>query len=146
MFHPDKHNRNVFLVEDNPDICNVFSLILQLKGYRVANFLNGRSAVTAIAGFQPDIAIIDIGLPDINGFEIADQIRSLETKPTVLVALTGFDSNEMKMASMSVGFDMYFVKPVDIGVVCDRAEKLIQARRALEFDDSPSIEREPQIA
>ena len=80
----------VLVVDDSPDILRTCALLLQHSGFEVRTASNGRSALTVAAEFHPLIALLDIGLPDLDGYEVARRIRAdLALQPVTLVAITG---------------------------------------------------------
>ncbi len=111
----------LYLVEDNLDIRRVFALILSSRGFEVIEFTTAQETLDAVSKRVPDVALIDIGLPDMNGWELASQMRGLPgTDRTVLAALTGRDGVESRQRSDGAGFHLHFVKPIEIGDVSER--------------------------
>ena len=98
--------RAMVIVEDNPDVADSLVMILELHGHHVRLVNDGPSALEAARSNVPDVMLIDIGLPGMNGYEVA---RSLETEPAlkhvVLVALTGYGRADDKAKAMAAGFD-----------------------------------------
>jgi CheY-like chemotaxis protein len=100
-------------------------MLLQLQGHDVAMAHGGIEAVDATASFRPDIVLLDLGLPGIDGYEVARQIRGTPLgKGALLVALTGWGRNEDRQRTASAGFDAHIVKPIDY-------EQLTQLIRSL---------------
>ena len=87
----------------------------------VAECRNGPETIEAILSHQPDVVFLDIGLPDLNGYAVARRLRAqekeLSRKPTLLVALTGWGSEDDKKKSLEAGFDLHLTKPVDARMV-----------------------------
>ncbi len=79
----------VVLVEDNDDTRTMLTKLLEIEGHEVVQASNGRDGVKAILNRQPDVALVDIGLPEIDGYELARQVRALHDGQTMLVAVTG---------------------------------------------------------
>lgn len=108
--------RRVLVVEDNPEIRESMIMLLKLWNHEVSVADNGNSGLQRAADFQPDIAFIDIGLPELDGYGVARRIRSLDqpwAKSVKLIALTGYgQTNDRKMA-FQAGFDQHLLKPVD---------------------------------
>jgi CheY-like chemotaxis protein len=105
----------ILVVDDNADAASSLAMLLELDGHdtRVAN--SGMDALTAVAGFSPHVVFLDIGLPDLSGYEVARRLRSmtgLEPRPR-LIALTGWGQEEDRERSREAGFDAHLVKPVD---------------------------------
>ena len=107
-------SRSLLYVEDNADVRRVMSEMLRLSGYEVIEATNGEAALAALAVQRPDAIVLDIGLPDMNGYEVARQIRLMPTRSDVpIIALTGFGQSRDKDAAAQVGFNAHLVKPVD---------------------------------
>jgi signal transduction histidine kinase/DNA-binding response OmpR family regulator len=108
------HPRHVVLVEDNADIRESLRALLELKGYEVAEAKDGREGVGLILARRPEVALVDIGLPGVDGYEVARELRaSPEHPPTRLVAMTGYGRPEDRQLALDAGFDAHLVKPVD---------------------------------
>ena len=107
----------VLVVDDNIDGARALSLLLGMHGHDTATAYNGPDAVAAFATFRPHLAFVDIGLPGLNGYEVARRVRAqadeLAGLQPVLVALTGWGSDEDKIRSRDAGFDRHLTKPVD---------------------------------
>ncbi|MET0411787.1 MAG: ATP-binding protein, partial [Polyangiaceae bacterium] len=109
-----KHKRRVLLIEDNIDAQQMLSDLLEIWGHEVTCASDGLAGVATALSLRPDIAIVDLGLPGIDGYEVARRIR-LDVHGAVLplIALTGYGSPEQKARSLAAGFDLHLVKPVD---------------------------------
>jgi signal transduction histidine kinase/ActR/RegA family two-component response regulator len=106
--------RTLLYVEDNADVRSVMSEMLRLSGYEVIEAANGKDALAALAAQRPDAMLLDIGLPDMNGYEVARQIRLMPARNDIpIIALTGFGQSRDKDAAAQVGFNAHLVKPVD---------------------------------
>lgn len=103
----------VLLVEDNADAREALRALLELDGYGVEAAADGIRALEIVRARSPDIALIDIGLPGVDGYEVARRIRTLETPQPALIALTGYSQPEDRQRAMEAGFDAHLVKPVD---------------------------------
>jgi two-component system, chemotaxis family, CheB/CheR fusion protein len=104
----------VLVVEDCPDAAWAQASLVELAGYEVRQAHDGATALRAAAEFQPDVVLLDLGLPDMDGFQVAREIRRLPGLQDVrLVALTGFDRERFIRRSEDEGFDHYIVKPAD---------------------------------
>ncbi|HEV2007996.1 MAG TPA: response regulator, partial [Burkholderiales bacterium] len=117
----------VLVVDDNVDAAAMLAGLLRRHGHqaRIAN--GGQQALTALESFRPEVVLLDIGMPGMNGFEVAQRIRESEAKPRpFIVAVTGWGSAEDEQRSQEAGFDMHLVKPVDedqvLGVLRSRTE------------------------
>lgn len=106
--------RRVLIVDDNDDAARSMSMLLTLDGIETLTAHDGIEAVDAAATFRPDLVLLDIGLPRLNGYDVARQLRQQSRgKTMVLVALTGWGQEEDRAKSRSAGFDGHMVKPLD---------------------------------
>ncbi len=106
--------RTLLYVEDNADARVVMSEMLRLSGYTVIETATGAEALAAVALQQPDAIVLDIGLPDMNGYEVARQIRQLpHCHDMPILALTGYGQLRDKDAALQFGFNAHLVKPVE---------------------------------
>jgi CheY-like chemotaxis protein len=106
--------RRVLVVEDLTDAREMHRLVLERVGHEVFEAVDGPSAFTTFQRVRPDVVMIDIGLPGMNGHELARRIRSeADGDSVLLVALTGYGFPEDRERSQEAGFDVHFVKPVD---------------------------------
>ena len=103
----------MLVVDDNRDAVESLSLLLKLAGQTVAHAHDGREALAQFAAFDPDVVVLDIGLPVLNGYEVARQMRATATRKVVLVALTGWGQDEDRRRTTDAGFDHHLVKPVE---------------------------------
>jgi signal transduction histidine kinase/CheY-like chemotaxis protein len=107
--------RRVLIVDDNLDALESLKLLLELAGHEIAVASDGESGIEQVASWHPEVALIDIGLPDIDGYEVAARLRVMESPARpLLVALTGYGQPEDRRRALSAGFDVHLTKPVDI--------------------------------
>lgn len=107
--------RRVLVVDDNHDSADSLATLLKLSGHDVYTANDGLEAVEAAARLQPDVIVLDIGMPRLNGYEAARQIRAQPRhKDLTLVALTGWGQAEDRRRCEDAGFDAHLVKPVDL--------------------------------
>jgi len=112
--------RRVLVVEDNDDGRLALETMLRLQGHQVEAVGGGLAALEAVQRRAPEVAIIDIGLPDIDGWEVARRIAQMAPVPRpLLVAISGFGQHEDKERSRQAGFDLHMTKPVDPAALCD---------------------------
>jgi signal transduction histidine kinase/CheY-like chemotaxis protein len=110
--------RRILVVDDNVDQVQSLARLLKLQGHEVQIAHDGQNAVAAAAAFVPDLALVDIGLPVMNGYQVARRIREHPgLEDVVLVAQTGWGQEEDRRRSREAGFNHHLVKPVEIGVV-----------------------------
>jgi len=121
----------VLVVDDNADGAETLSLLLQLAGYQVRIASDGLTALSVAETFRPDAILLDIGLPVLDGYEVARRIRAnAALERVLLIALTGYGHDSDRERSQTVGFDHYFVKPTDPRVLCEvLARCSVPARR-----------------
>ena len=114
--HQELPDQRVLVVDDNIDAANLLSDALGGLGYETRTAYDGPSALEAAAEFDPDIALLDIGLPAMDGYELARRLREHppSAKPLRLIALTGYGRNTDRAQTRAAGFDSHLVKPIDI--------------------------------
>ena len=115
MGRPKLLARRVLIVDDNADSAETLATLLQIGGNETRTAHDGLAAVAAAEAFRPEVALLDIGLPGLNGWDTARRIREQPWgKTMILVALTGWGQEEDRRKSKDAGFDHHMVKPVDI--------------------------------
>ena len=118
----------ILLIEDNVDAGEVLAELLRLSGHEVAIALEGRAGLDLFDRFNPQVVLCDIGLPGLNGYEVAIRMRERRsTKGPLLVALTGYGSAEDHRRSNAAGFDHHVVKPVNPDVLLKIIDSAIAA-------------------
>ena len=106
--------QRVLIVEDNQDAGEMYRMLIELYGHEVLVADNGTRALEMLKSDRPDIALVDIGLPGMDGYEIARRFRAeRESDRVFLVALTGYGSSSDIDRSRQAGFDLHLLKPVD---------------------------------
>jgi PAS domain S-box-containing protein len=109
-----RNRPRVLVVDDNGDAAGTLAELLQMLGSEVSVAHDGASALTQTDQFRPDVVLLDIGLPDMNGYEVARRIRSVHRlRQPRLIALTGWGQDEDKRLAQQAGFDEHWTKPVD---------------------------------
>lgn len=105
----------VLVVDDLAASADTLMMFLESEGFAVATANDGMTALAVAGDFRPDVVLLDIGLPGMNGFEVASRMRNLEaTRDALIIALTGYGEAESRFQSVEAGFDHYMVKPADI--------------------------------
>jgi CheY-like chemotaxis protein len=123
--------RRILIVDDNEDGAESLAMLLELAGHETHQAHDGVSAIEAADRIRPDVVLLDIGLPGLNGYEVCRRIRSEPWgKDLVLVALTGWGQDEDRQQSRNAGFDEHMVKPVDHDVLQSFLASLPAARSA----------------
>ncbi|HEX4386762.1 MAG TPA: CheR family methyltransferase, partial [Myxococcales bacterium] len=121
-------SRSIVLVEDQEDNRMLLSDILSNAGYTVLAAADGKEAIELIASSKPSLAVVDIGLPIMSGYEVARAVRGQLQQPDIfLVALTGYGQQQDREAVLQAGFDQHLVKPVDISTLLE----VLRGRRTL---------------
>lgn len=106
--------QRVLIVDDNRDAAISLSVLMSLTGSDTTTAFDGLEAVETAADFDPDVVLLDIGLPKLNGYEVCRLLRQMpRTRPLVVVALTGWGQDQDRQRSQEAGFDAHLVKPVD---------------------------------
>ena len=107
-------SRRILVVDDNEDAANTLAMILKMDGHEIETAYSGMEALERIERFAPAIVLLDIGLPIIDGFEVARRIRALPHGHHVrLVAITGYGQEADRARTREAGFAHHLVKPVD---------------------------------
>lgn len=106
--------KRILVVDDNEDAASSLATLLELGGHSVATALSGTQAIEYMNSFNPDIIFLDIGLPDMTGYDVLQKIKStVNTEHLTSIALTGYGQAHDKQAAKDAGFDYHFVKPLD---------------------------------
>ncbi|MFZ6712741.1 ATP-binding protein [Undibacterium sp. TC9W] len=106
---------SILIVDDNEDAARVLQDVLEMQGHRVKVVLNGPAALQLAPVFQPEVCLLDIGLPGMDGYELAQRLRQLPGGSSLrLFAVTGYGQSEDRRRAAEHGFDEHFVKPLDI--------------------------------
>jgi CheY-like chemotaxis protein len=112
--------RRILVVDDNRDAVESLSELLRLDGNEVDVAFDGEAAIKAASRFEPDIVLLDIGMPVVDGYAAARTIRSnTNGRDVLLVAMTGWGQAEDKRLAIEAGFDAHLVKPVSIDALLD---------------------------
>jgi CheY-like chemotaxis protein len=111
----------VLVVDDNRDAAETTGMFLELAGHQVKAVGDGYQALASAPVYAPDVVVLDIGLPGLDGYEVARRLRRLpQTEHALLIALTGYgQANDQRQAEQA-GFDAHYVKPTDPGVLVAR--------------------------
>jgi CheY-like chemotaxis protein len=114
----EMRHRRILVVDDNRDAADSAGTLLLLWGHQVKVAYDGPSAIAIARDFRPEVCLLDLGMPDMDGYQVAQQLRAEpELKGMLLVAMTGFDRDADRQLSREAGFDSHLVKPVEIAAL-----------------------------
>ena len=106
--------RRLLIADDNQDSADSLAMLLRMEGHEVAVAHDGPGALAAVARFKPEFVLLDIGMPGLNGYEVAQRIRESDpSSPVKLIAVTGWGQHSDKARARASGFDHHFTKPVE---------------------------------
>src|SRR5262245_32851403 len=125
----------VLVVDDEPNICALLSATLRLTDFEVKVATGGREALTAAAEFEPDLVVLDVMLPDLDGFEVARRLRA-SGKHVPVLFLTARDAVEDRISGLTVGGDDYVTKPFSLEEVVLRIRAILRRSRPGGADDA----------
>ena len=114
----------VLVIEDNRDGRETLQALLEHHGCRVEVAEDGLQGVDKALAWRPDVAVVDIGLPRLDGYQVAERIRSALGSSIFLITLTSYGRAEDRARAAAAGFDVHLVKPADPQDLCDWLEKL----------------------
>ena len=110
--------KRILVVDDNVDAVESLAMLLKADGHDVRTAHDGARALELAESFHPELIVLDIGLPGMNGYELAQRIRARpDLGAPTLVALTGYGQQEDRKRARAAGFDHHFIKPADVGAL-----------------------------
>jgi two-component system CheB/CheR fusion protein len=110
----------VLIVEDNRDAAESLAVLLKMWGHQVFMSFDGKSAIETANQQRPEVVFLDIGLPDMDGYQVAKELRTYNgNQVALLVAMTGYGQDKDRELAKKAGFDMHLIKPVDLDVLQD---------------------------
>jgi two-component system KDP operon response regulator KdpE len=127
----------ILIVDDEPNIIATVSPLLRAQGYEVLSAATGRSALDAVERSRPDLLVLDLGLPDIDGVEVCRQVRQTSNAPILVLSARGAEGD--KVAALDAGADDYVTKPFGAD------ELLARIRAALRRVDNPTPPSHPMV-
>jgi DNA-binding response OmpR family regulator len=130
----------ILVVDDDPDIALSIADGLELAGHLSYAAFDGTSALRLTEEFAPDVALLDIGLPDFDGFALAQRLHERHGKRLVIIAVTAYGDAAHKARAASAGFDAYLVKPVTLAHISTVIRDLM-ATRVAQSDSASSHDR-----
>jgi CheY-like chemotaxis protein len=108
----------ILIVDDHEDSAEMLSMLLSSKGHATRMALDGETALAVAAAFQPHVGLLDLSLPGISGYELAERLRAMPGLTHMrLVAVTGHGSEAHRAKARAAGFDEHLLKPVDLQIV-----------------------------
>lgn len=111
-------SRRILVVDDNRDAADSLTAVLKIMGHEIRTTYDGLEALEAAEEFRPETVLLDIGLPKMNGYDVARKLREKPwTKDVILIALTGWGMEEDRKRAFEAGFDHHLTKPADLGVL-----------------------------
>jgi CheY-like chemotaxis protein len=114
------HSVRVLVVDDNCDAAETLSALLELLGHRAQVANDGPAALAAVLDFRPQVVFLDIGMPGMNGYDVATAIRDdRRLDQPLLVALTGWGGESDRQRTSAAGFDLHLTKPVDLDAIVE---------------------------
>ena len=125
----------VLVVDDEPNIVDVISMALRYQGFAVESAGNGRDAIAAVGSFRPHLMVLDIMLPDMEGFEVARRLGA-ERAAVPIVFLTARDSTEDKIRGLTIGGDDYVTKPFSLEELIARIRSVLRRSGLAEPESS----------
>jgi two-component system, OmpR family, response regulator len=137
MNEPGASRHRVLVVDDEPNIADLVATVFRYEGFDVKVAATGRKAVTTVRTFQPDLVILDVMLPDLDGFEVHQRLASDGFRPPVLF-LTARESTEDKVRGLTMGADDYVTKPFSLEELVARARAILRRTKAQARDEAPS--------
>jgi len=112
---PKSAPHRVLVVDDNVDAATSLAMLLNFQGHEAEAVYNGKDALKRVSAFKPEVVLLDIGLPEMDGYELAKRLRAMpQLKGARLVALTGYGQADDRERAIAAGFDDHLVKPVDL--------------------------------
>ena len=126
-----KSPARILVVDDLAASAETLMTLLEMEGFVVKVASEGMAALKIAEDFHPDVVLLDIGLPGMNGFEVAHRLRTQpESRDALLIALTGYGEAESRSRSVQAGFDFHMVKPADVNLLLSMLANPQQARKA----------------
>jgi CheY-like chemotaxis protein/anti-sigma regulatory factor (Ser/Thr protein kinase) len=126
----EKAPARILVVDDLAASAETLMALLEMEGFVVRVASEGMAALKIAEEFHPDVVLLDIGLPGMNGFEVANRLRTLpECRDALLIALTGYGEVESRSRSVQAGFDFHMVKPADVNLLLSMLANPQQARK-----------------
>jgi len=121
--------RRILVADDNRDVVESFQIMLRILGHEVQTALDGLEAIEKAEQFRPDVIVLDVGMPMLDGYETAIRIRQQPwSRDVVLIAVTGWGNEKDKLKSAAAGFNVHLVKPVDATTILEALDQMDQSK------------------
>ena len=121
--------RRVLVVDDNQDAADSLAMLLGVRGEEVRIAYDGAKALEVERDFRPDVVLLDIGLPAVSGYDVAERIRQKRGDKVLIVAITGWGQEKDLRRAEDAGIDHHFTKPVDFEALVALIERAAPSRR-----------------
>jgi signal transduction histidine kinase len=121
---PPRHLQRILIVDDNRDAAQALGELLGMEGAEVAIAFDGGEAIRRVGEFRPHVVLLDIGLPDLDGYQVATALRADPEFRSLIIAMTGWGQTDDKRRTKQAGFDGHLVKPVSINTILETIDGL----------------------
>lgn len=136
----ENNGQRILVVDDEPNIVDVIAMALRYQGFEVESAGNGRDAIAAVESFKPHLMLLDIMLPDMEGFEVAERLGAKRSR-TPIIFLTARDATEDKVRGLTIGGDDYVTKPFSLEELIARVRLILRrSGEAAEDEDRLTFE------
>ena len=136
--NPDATGARILVVDDEPNIVDVITMALRYQGFETESAGNGIDAIKAVHTFKPHLMLLDIMLPDIEGFEVAERLGATRGR-TPIIFLTARDSTEDKVRGLTIGGDDYITKPFSLEELVARVRLILRRTGQTDGDDEDRL-------
>src|SRR3954463_198491 len=133
----EPNGSRILVVDDEPSITDAVATVLRYEGFEVREASTGREALDTAAAFRPDLLVLDVLLPDLDGLDVTTRLRNTG-QPVAVLLLTARDATEDKIAGLTAGADDYVTKPFNLGEVVARVRAIL---RRVGVDDRDGMHR-----
>ena len=117
------HPRRILVIEDNPDLRNGLKSLLEQVGHEVLACSDGEDGVVKALDRRPDVILVDIGLPKLDGYKVAKRLRPVLSDGVMLVAVSGYGSEQDRLRAFAAGFDFHLTKPITLKAILDVVDR-----------------------
>ncbi len=117
----------ILVVDDHPDAAASLGVLLEMRGHEVRTSHGGQEALRTAESFRPNVIFCDVGMPEMDDFEVARRLRERQGEGVFLIAFTGYGTEEDRRRSLAAGFDVHLVKPVQPAALFEVLERFHQS-------------------